>query len=880
MSVVLRKWLIALASAGLFLLAVSLVVQHVLLASYEQLEHDAIDRSSEQVVRALQAEQRQIALVANDYASWDEMYAFVQDANKNFAEANFSTPGLRDMNVDAAFVFNSSGKEVYSAEQVDAAHEYLRPGSSQLHEEVFDKLAVLRDLTAANKTVPLLRTYRGLAIAVARPIIHTDRTGPERGTLVLVRRISPAMATRMSDTSQLPAKLSDLAAGATSELPPNVLTWGRSQLGGNANLSLADDENTIHGYVRLSDVTSAPALIVSTQLPRSLYKQGLGTARYLIVSIVTLVLLVLVVGLVLDAKLQRSSRRARDSETLYRAVVEQAEEGIALIDPDNQTVLESNPAFQRLTGRNSKQLASSPIDHLFDAHFAPQLWALLGTDDVLERAPLELTLVKPDGSRANCEIVIYPLTLESRRLGCTILRDVSQRKRAEERILDHQRKLAHLANHDQLTGLPNRLQILERLPTLMEAAVREGAALAAFHIDVDNFKNINDSGGHDVGDEFLRAFAARLRNIVAQEDLVARVSGDEFIVISRARESRIFDMIARRIGEHLRAPLQVGDRQFAVSVSIGAAVFPRDGADASELLRHADIALYQAKEKGRDTFQFFAREMTTRVHERASLEQALRTAIAAGQIKVHYQPVLDLRTEQVVGMEALARWEHPEFGSVTPAQFIPVAEESGLIVDLGESVLRQVCAQLADWTRSGFAAVPIAVNVSAQQLQRTDICERVLSACASYGIAPKLLRVELTESVVMREIERHVGTLERLRVAGAGVSIDDFGTGYSSLSYLKHLPIDQLKIDRSFVRDMAVDANDAAIVAAIISMARSLKLETIAEGVETAQHALRLLALGCEFAQGFHYSGAVPANEAVRFLRRSSDLGQQVSSVA
>ena len=879
MALLVRKWLITLIAAGLFLVSVSLVVQHVLLDSYERLEREAVDQSIEQVGRALQGEQRQIGLVANDYASWDDMYSFAHDGNDRFAKLNFSTPGLRDMQVDAVFVFDENGREVFSAEQQPNAEQYLRPASVPLHQQALDNRAALRSLTAANKVVPLLRTQRGIAVAVARPIIHTDRSGPERGTLVLLRRVGAAMATRMSESSRLPARLWDIDPAKTDDLPANVHSWSLSQLAGATSLSLPVDQNFIRGFMRLTDVNGTPALVVGTQLPRSLYRQGKETARYLIVAIVTLVLLVLVVALVLDAKLRRSTQRARDSETLYRAVVEQAQEGIALVDPDTHTVLECNPAMNVLTARDDKQLQSEPIDRLFDAQFAPQLWSLLSAGSDIERTPVELTLLRPDGTRVNCEIMIYPLTLESRRLGCMILRDVSQRKRAEQRILDHERKLEHLANHDLLTDLPNRLHVMEILPQLIDTAVRDGGTVAVFHIDVDNFKNINDSGGHELGDQFLRAFAARLRSVVSHEDLVARISGDEFVVLAKAREARVFDNIASRISEKLRAPLPVADRQFAVSVSFGIAVAPRDGTDASELLHNADIALYQAKEHGRDTYQFFTRDMTTRVHERAVLEQALRSAIALGQIKVFYQPVVDLRSDVVVGMEALARWQHPEFGNVTPTQFIPVAEESGLIVDLGESVLRQVCLQIAEWSRAGLQPVPVAVNVSAQQLQRTDICERVLSACTAAGISPRLLRVELTESVVMHELERHVGTLERLRNAGVGVSIDDFGTGYSSLSYLKHLPIDHLKIDRSFVRDMTVDANDAAIVAAIVNMAHSLKLETIAEGVETAQHALRLLALGCQQAQGYHFSPAVPASECARFLSPKAEARGQ-SSVA
>jgi diguanylate cyclase (GGDEF)-like protein/PAS domain S-box-containing protein len=573
-----------------------------------------------------------------------------------------------------------------------------------------------------------------------------------------------------------------------------------------------------------------------------------------------------VITAVLDEKLERSTRQARVSETLYRAVVEQAEEGIVLFDPASQSVLQSNPAVVRLTGRSNEDLKRRSIEDIVDPQSLPLLWGVLSDVADGARAPCEIALRRADGTMLDVEISANPVLLEDRRLVSLLIRDVSQRKLAEARLLDHQRRLEHLANHDPLTALPNRLYLNFRLPGMIDQAGRERAALAVCYIDVDNFKNINDSSGHEVGDGVLRALAERLRHIVAKEDLVARISGDEFVVVSIARDPRVFEGMAARITEHLRQPLTIDGRDYAVSVSLGAAVFPRDGGTAPELLRSADIALYQAKERGRDNFQFFANEMNTRVHERMQLEQALRVALAEGQLTVHYQPLIDLRGERIAGLEALARWRHPQFGDVPPAQFIPVAEDSGLIVELGDVVLRKVCAQLAEWSREGLPVVPVAVNVSAQQLQRTNIRDRVLAICAEHGVAPSLLQIELTESTVMREIDRQIGALEGLRAAGVRISIDDFGTGYSSLAYLKHLPIDHLKIDRSFVRDMAVDSNDAAIVSAIISMARSLKLETIAEGVETAQHALRLASLGCDFAQGYYYSGPLPATECRQLL--------------
>ncbi|MCP5327922.1 MAG: EAL domain-containing protein [Steroidobacteraceae bacterium] len=867
----MRRFAALAAIALLFLAGVALILERVLLPSYESLETDAIRQSTEQVVKALQAEVRQIAVVGNDYASWDEMYAFVRDRNAKFAELNFSKLGLREMDVDAVFVVDETGREIYSAEQRATDDFYAVPATEPVRKALQANLQALNTLPEERDDQLVLRLPDGVAVVDASPIIQTDRTGPSRGTLVFVRRLGPETLARISSVSQLPVAMWDLSR-LPDAVPASVVQWAQS--GGESRFSMPLGDEEIAGYARLAALDGTAAIVLGTHTSRAVYQQGQETKRFLLVAIVFMVVLVIAITVVLDCKLERSTRQARVSETLYRAVVEQAEEGIILLDPETHTVLQANPAVVRLSGRGAEDLHQRNIEEIVAADSLPLLWGVLSDSAGGARAPCEVGLRRADGSLLDVEISASPVLLEDRRLVSLLIRDVSQRKLAEARLLDHQRRLEHLANHDPLTGLPNRLYLNFRLPGLIDQAGRDRASLAVYYIDVDHFKHINDSSGHEVGDGVLCAMAERLRHIVSKDDLVARISGDEFVVVSIARDPRAFEKVATRVTEHLREPLTIDGRNYAVSVSLGVSVYPRDGFSAPDLLRSADIALYQAKERGRDNFAFFADEMNVRVHERMQLEQALRIALSEGQLSVHYQPLVDLKSERIAGLEALARWKHPEFGDVPPAQFIPVAEECGLIVELGEVVLRQVCAQLAEWSHTGIPVVPVAVNVSAQQLQRTNIRDRVLAICSEYDVAPGLLQIELTESTVMREIDRQIGALEGLRAAGVRISIDDFGTGYSSLSYLKHLPIDHLKIDRSFVRDMAVDTNDAAIVNAIISMARSLKLETIAEGVETAQHALRLASLGCDFAQGYYFSGPLPAEDCRRLLAELSRRAQ------
>ena len=879
----LRKLLTLLVATGIFLGGVTVVVRQVLLNSFEQLEKQATLQSSEQVVKALQAEVSQIAVVAKDYASWDEMYAFVRQFDPKFVEGNFSKLGLREMECDIAFIVDENDRDVFSVEQRITGGYYSTPASASAMSALRQQLKQIKDALGSTDRISMLRLPDGLAVFTARPIIKTDRTGPARGLLVMVRKLSAKMRERMASVSQLPVNLWDMdsaaapVAGTAEQLPASIRDWATA-LHDNAQRQVRPRSSAdVDGFAALLDAAGKPALVVGTRTPRAVYQQGLQTLRYLLVSIITLALLGIGVAVVLDARLQRSSRRAREREVLYRAVVEQSEEGILLLDPERQAVLECNPAFTQITGYGSETLRDSSIDAVVDPGSLPLFWSIIAPEpDALYRPPVELMLRRADGSPIEAEVSANNVVIDERNLVCLLVRDVSQRKNAEARLLDHQRKLEHLENHDALTGLPNRLYLGITLPGLIQKAARESKLLALCYIDIDNFKHVNDSSGHNIGDEFLRAVAERLRSVVSRDDLVARISGDEFVVVSQASQLTQFESIAKRITEHLRTPLTFDSRVFTTSVSVGLAVYPRDAMDASELLRTADIALFQAKQGGRNNFRFFSSDMTARVNERIVLEQALRDGLAQGQLSVHFQPVVKLRSERIVGLEALARWHHPELGNIPPSQFIPVAEDAGLIVDLGENVLRQVCAQIAAWSAAGLPVVPVAVNVSAQQLLHTDISLKIPQICAEFAVSPRLIQIEITESVVMRELDRHISTIAKLRSTGVRVSIDDFGTGYSSLSYLKHLPIDHLKIDRSFVRDMAVDSNDAAIVSAIISMAKSLRLETIAEGVETAQHAMRLAALGCDLAQGYYYSGPVPAAECAAMLQ---DLARRTPHV-
>ena len=418
--------------------------------------------------------------------------------------------------------------------------------------------------------------------------------------------------------------------------------------------------------------------------------------------------------------------------------------------------------------------------------------------------------------------------------------DVTERRRAEKQI-------AHMAHHDALTDLPNRVLMRERLADAI-AGLAAGQRLAVFYLDLDNFKTINDTLGHQIGDELLKSVAERLRGCVRDKVTVARVGGDEFAIILRdLTEINDAAVLANQVCEAIRAPYDLSGHAVITDTSIGIAIAPDDGRASDELMKNADMALYRAKADGRGTFRFFEPEMDASIKARRELEAALRLALAEGQFTLHFQPILNSGENRISCCEALIRWNHPERGLVAPAEFIPVAEEIGLIVPIGQWVLRRACAEAARWPNG----TKVAVNLSAIQVMNANLVPVVVSALAASGLPAERLELEITESVMMQNTEATLATLHRLRELGAKISMDDFGTGFSSLSYLRRFPFDKLKIDRSFIRDLSNDENSLAIVRAVTTMAKSLGMITTAEGVETEEQLGQVSRLGCNEVQGF-----------------------------
>ena len=577
--------------------------------------------------------------------------------------------------------------------------------------------------------------------------------------------------------------------------------------------------------------------------------------------------IVAVEGLIQDITERRDTVQAlRDAEQRYRGLFDNAIEGIFRTTGDGH-YLDANPALAHIYGFESpaelmtslrdigRQLYVDPTRREEFMHIMRARGSVSGFEAQVYRKNGDIIWIS-ENARAvfedNGRLMSYEGTVE----------DVTERKLYQARIEQQ-------ANYDTLTGLANRSLLQDRLEQALLQASTYNTRVAVAFVDLDRFKYINDSLGHHVGDELLRTMADRLESCVRDCDTVARLGGDEFVVLITGQTAP--DLV-RNIVERMLAvvtqPWITEHGEFNVSCSIGVALFPNDGADAQTLLKHADSAMYRAKESGRNNFQFFTRELNALMIERLAMESSLRRALERDQFMLHYQSRVDLHTGKIIGAEALIRWNLPEQGVVPPGKFIPLAEETGLIVPIGKWVLRAACAQNKAWQDAGLEPIVVSVNVSARQFRQDNLVRAVAEVLEETGLEPRYLELELTESMVMHDAAQLVAMLGELKRLGVQIAVDDFGTGYSSLSYLKRFPVDRLKVDRSFVEHLATDSDDATIVRAIITLGHNLGLKVVAEGVELQEQVDFLRLNLCDEAQGFLYCRPIPSDELALMLTK------------
>jgi diguanylate cyclase (GGDEF)-like protein/PAS domain S-box-containing protein len=593
------------------------------------------------------------------------------------------------------------------------------------------------------------------------------------------------------------------------------------------------------------------------------------------------------------SEISRSIIARKESEARYRGLLEAAPDAMVVVNQNGEIVL-LNAQAEKQFGYCRDELAGQKVTNIIPEGFAERLIAdaLRSAEDALAQqigTGIELYGRRKDGSEFPIEIMLSPLESADGILVTAAIRNITTRKKAEALLLQKveelnrsneelvesaglartmTRQMTHLAEHDTLTGLPNRLLLNDRVGQAIALAQRDMYQVAVMFLDLDGFKHINDSLGHATGDKLLQSIATRLTACIRAPDTVSRYAGDEFVVLlPEVRQPEDAAIVARRLLQAAAEGHSIGGHDLHVTASIGVSTYPDDGLDAETLIKNADTAMYQAKENGHQSYQFFRPAMNVRAVERQSIEEHLRRALERQEFTLYYQPKINLATAAITGVEALIRWTHPTRGSVPPVQFVPVAEDSGLILPIGAWILREACTQARAWVDAGLPFRSVAVNVSAMQFQNESFLENTFEILEATGLDPRYLELELTESALMRRADLSVPVLSTLRESGIRVAVDDFGTGYSSLSYLRKFPLDALKIDSSFVRQIAAIPDETAIVRAIISMGRSLNLRVIAEGVETPDQLDFLKMHQCDEAQGYYFSPPVLPQQLAKLLR-------------
>jgi diguanylate cyclase (GGDEF)-like protein len=793
---------------------------------------------------------------AADNAAWDESYRYMLGQNPQHARRAFDKVTYKLLRISGLAFVRSDGTPVF-LQRFDPDRDQFFPGGDALRAALGPGGALSRNLLAQGRSGGYVRIGTEIFAWGAGPIMHTDGTGPPVGSLVMLSVL---------DHHLLEAASGVLDSQVTLEVAPRA---GLPPLAQTSVLQFPDVEYSVPSdaqletRVPLTMLDETNALIVKLTTPRVVHETALRASRYLFWT-------TLVFGTVLGAVALRFIEWR-----LVRPLQAANARNAAMLDAIPDRLLRLGRSGRIVDARIGAPAPAAGEAGTPVAPFAPDVAARIEEATRSARASGTVQTLDFSAPGANAQQLFYEAriaVLDDDEALC-LVRDITDRKRAEERIHG-------LAYYDSLTKLPNRQSFLEHLGREVARSARRAGRLAVLFIDLDGFKGVNDTLGHHAGDLLLQWSADRLKATLRPEDMIsrggetgsdqglARLGGDEFVALIRDfAEVEDALIVARRLRDVMRRPFTLEGREIVLTTSIGIALYPEDGLEASTLLKHADSAMYHAKSSGRDCAQLYSASLTRNAIERLDRVTDLRHALERGEFSLAFQPQIDLASDRIDSVEALIRWNQPNVGLVSPAEFIPLAEEVGLIVPIGAWVLEAACTAAAGW-RSAGRPLRVAVNLSPSQFKDPHLLERVQETLAQTGLPPSLLELEITEGAIMEDSAATMATMKTLRDIGIRIALDDFGTGYSSMSYLKRMPLDTLKIDRSFISGLPRDRESQAIVRAILSLAKSLGFRVTAEGVETVEQVDMLREMACDNLQGFHFSRPVPPGEILPMIDR------------
>ena len=892
--------------------AVAWVSLHVILShGFAKLEVTQTQRAAQRAAAAVTAQVEPLSMIACDWAAWEDTSRFLEDRNQSYINSVLNRESLLGLDVDLVLFVNREGRIVHAASPEGTSAIRLRQ-TPELARYVARGSTLFSRYRHGGGACGVVLLPDQVMLAAARPILARGDKGAPHGMLVMGRFLSPQDFATISQKAftQFTVHRAD-----DPRLPEDFQAARKALLRSPRVFIRPQNATTVSGYAMIQDLRGLPALLVRSDLPRDIAGQG----RTIILSCVLALLisgalLGVAVNLLLERAvisrlsglsaevrriaangepsarvsapgqdelagladdingilrtLEQSRDAVRENESHLRTILDSVHTGFLIIEADTHCIVDANPAALHLMGC----LREDVIGTICHGRVCPvEAGRCPITDLNQELDSSEQVILAADRESVPVLKTAALVSLGGKRYILESFVDITERKHADEAI-------RYQACHDGLTDLPNRTRFYEHLHDRLAQARRANDMAAVLFLDLDRFKTINDTLGHAIGDELLKHVAARLAETLRGRDSIARLGGDEFALLLTAMENpEGAAVVARRVLASLRAPFHINGYELHTTASIGISLFPRDGADAESLLQSADIALYHAKDQGRNTFRYYDSWINASTRERLELENDLRHALEREELVVHYQPQIHVPTGRLVGMEALLRWQHPELGLLLPGRFIALAEETGLIEPIGEWVLKRTCAQNKEWQREGLPPVTIAVNISPVQFHQQDLVAVVRQALGESGLDPRYLQLELTESTAMRNVDFSIRLMARLKEMGVGLCLDDFGVGYTSLVYLKQFPLDTVKIDRMFLSGSIpshnpaswsdADSSDAAIISAIIGIARSLNLGVIGEGVETSAQVRLLLERDCEVMQGYLFSRPVPSDLATALLR-------------
>jgi diguanylate cyclase (GGDEF)-like protein len=816
--------LLAIGSAwAVFLIAVYIGSHFFLQHSFLRLENEDAREDLLRINQALEQNVYSLYTYTADWSHWNSAYNFMRGKNPKFINDNLKTFSFANANINLVSYWNIKGKLIIN-KAIDTSLRkdtqfpndvltYLYPGSPLLD--------------PAQNAHGYLLTPHGLLMIASSAVTDGDGKLPPMGVAIFGRWLSPTVLNKIADTVKLNLNL--YLPKEINKNPALGKIYTRAKLDEQSFTVLPINQHYLHAYTIIKDIFGKPIGMVQVTLPRSIYFPGSRAIRYFLVSFIGLGIAFSFLSLWL----------------LRNLIIRRIES----LEHDLTEISKNNELSRRVNEKGNDELSS-----------------------LSKKINNMISII--EASHQKLEYRVKERTQELQNTNIQLQQEIAERKSVQKDLTIHKEHLVRLAHYDNLTALPNRVYFNEMLTKILSQNKRHKNMLAILYIDIDKFKTINDALGHPTGDIVLKELSERFTKSLRSEDILARLGGDEFAVLLRdIPDVKFATTIAKKLLLVCRQPITVQAHEFVLSASVGISTFPADGTTLEALLKNADMAMYRAKQAGGYTFQYYTKEMDIEANERIKLEAALRTAINNREFLLYYQPKLDLISGNIMGVEALIRWENPVLGLVSPAKFIPLAEETGLILDMGTWALREACRANKTWQEQGYQPITMAVNLSAKQFRQQDIAQIIMSILEETQLDPRYLEVEITETAIMDNVSYTTEKLNTLKNMGVKITIDDFGTGYTSIGYLKQFPVSTVKIDQSFVKGLPDNANDASIILAVIALAHSLNMKVVAEGVETTEQLQFLADNNCDMVQGYYLSQPLPESNIILQLMKTSELG-------